>query len=275
MRIFLLPIAIAASVLTTWPAPGTTGPTVTLLPPRVAVIDSGIAPTPELRNALVAEYDMAASPARPAYHPRYSHGTMVATVLKRAARQPIELISLRIDDPAGCPRGSAPPCQPHAAPIAAAIRKASSLGVAAINILLSLKDDSVITEAVRDAGRQGILVVLAAGNDGRNRPANRAAAIAGYPHAVLVGALGTGGTAWPGTNLPERGPTGYRYAWQPGVSVPTALADGSRVTATGTSLAAPIETARLLDMRANVAAPARAAPQLAPMGRDSKVADLG
>lgn len=217
---------------------------------RVAVIDSGIARTPELQALVTSEFDMAAEPARPAFAPRDSHGTMVATILAREARRPVEIISLRIDDPAGCPAGFNPPCQGSAAPVAQAIRKAMELGVSAINISLAMKDDPAIVEAVREAAARGILVILAAGNDGRDRPSNLGAARAAYPGAVLVGALDAQGQPWKGTNRPEADSSGYRYAWQRGVAVPTALADGSGAVATGTSFAAPIETAHLLDARA-------------------------
>jgi subtilisin family serine protease len=216
-------------------------------PPRVAVIDSGIAQTPELRSAVSTEFDMAAKPARPAFQPREHHGTMVATVLLRSARRPIEIISLRIDDPAGCPAGLAPPCQSQAAPVAAAIRKATDLGVSAINISLTLKDDLTIIDALRDAAAHGIAIVLAAGNEGRDSPSNLRAAEAAYPHAILVGALGPDGKAWAGSNRPQTNTSGYLYTWQRGVAVPTVLADGTKVLATGTSFAAPVETAHVLN----------------------------
>ena len=214
--------------------------------PLVAIIDSGIARTPEIGGALVAEYDMAVKPGRPAFHPRYDHGTMVATILLREAAQPIDIVSLRVDDLQGCPQGSNPPCQRDVGPIVEAIRKATDLGVNVINISLNLKDDPRIVDAVRDAARRGIAVVLAAGNDGADRPGNLGMAKAGFPNTVLVGALDAYGQPWKGTNRPEAGDPGYRYVWQRGVEVPTELADGSQVVATGTSFAAPIETARLL-----------------------------
>ena len=213
--------------------------------PLVAVIDSGVARTDELGNALVAEYDMAGD--RPAFQPHDDHGTMVATILLREARQPIRIVSFRIDDPAGCPAGRAPPCQGDAAPVARAIRKATEMDVSAINISLNLKNDPQIVDAVRDASEKGIRVVLAAGNDGRDRPGNLPMAKAAFPNAVIVGALDSEGHPWSGSNRPETGTPGYRYAWQAGVRVPTVLANGSRALATGTSFAAPIETARLLD----------------------------
>jgi hypothetical protein len=83
----------------------------------VAIIDSGIARTPEIGSSLVAEYDMAVKPGRPAFRPRYDHGTMVATILLREAKRPIEIVSFRIDDLAGCPEGSHPPCQRDVGPI--------------------------------------------------------------------------------------------------------------------------------------------------------------
>lgn len=217
--------------------------------PRVAIIDSGIARTTELRSALTDEFDMAATPARPAFQPREHHGTMVATILLRAARRPVEIVSLRIDDPAGCPAGLAPPCQSQAAPVANAIRKATELGVTAINISLTLKDDPAIVEALRKAAAHGITIVLAAGNDGRDSPSNLRVARAAYPRAILVGALDSRGKAWAGTNRPQPRTPGYIYTWQRGVAVPTELADGTKVLATGTSFAAPIETAHVLNER--------------------------
>ncbi|MCD2322454.1 S8/S53 family peptidase [Sphingomonas sp. IC-56] len=217
--------------------------------PRVAIIDSGVAKTTELAPLVVAEYDMASVPAREAFQPRYDHGTMVATILARAAARHVEIVSLRIDDPAGCPAGANPPCQPSGEPVARAIRHAADLGVDAINISLALGNDPSITAAVRYAGGKGIPVILAAGNQGLERPANLAMARAAYPSAVLVGAIDGDGSPWSGTNRPEPSPVGYNYVWHFGVNVPTSAADGRAVTATGTSFAAPIETARLLSAR--------------------------
>ena len=216
--------------------------------PRVAIIDSGIARTPELAPLVSAEYDMADA-QRAAFAPRYDHGTMVATILARAAHRQVDIISLRIDDPAGCPESATPPCQPSTAPIAAAIRKAAALKVDAINISLTLADDPAITAAIVEAGARGIRVVLAAGNRGLDHPTNLAPARAAYPYAVLVGAMDAQGQPWRGTNRPDAHPQGYNYAWQFGVRVPAAGADGRALVGTGTSFAAPIETARLLSAR--------------------------
>jgi hypothetical protein len=241
----LAPIAGAFIV---WPAARAgSEPPVQPVRPLVAVIDSGIARTGALDGALVAEYDMAAVPARPAFQPHDDHGTMVATILLREAHRPIGIVSFRIDDPAGCPAGHFAPCQADPAPLACAIRKATELGVSAINISLTLKNDPQIVDAIREASNKGIRVVLAAGNDGRDRPGNLSMAKAAFPNAVIVGALDAAGQPWSGTNRPEAGTPGYRYTWQSGVRVPTVLASGAKVYATGTSFAAPIETARLLD----------------------------
>lgn len=215
--------------------------------PVVAIIDSGVARTPELQSVLLAEYDYGASPARPAFHPRYDHGTMVATILEREAKQPIDIISFRIDDLKGCPDDANPPCQHDVRPIAAAIRKATQLGVSAINISLNLKEDPLIVDAIRDAAERGIHVVMAAGNDGLDHPGNLRMAKAGYPNTILVGALDANGQPWKGTNRPQPDTPGYRYTWQLGVDVPTIMANGSKAIATGTSFAVPIETAKLLN----------------------------
>jgi hypothetical protein len=214
--------------------------------PIVAIIDSGVARTSELAPLLVAEYDIASSVARPVFRPSYDHGTMVATIFARAVRRDVGIVSFRIDDPAGCPVGANPPCQPDAAPIAAAIRRATSLKVDAINISLALGRDPRITAAIRDAGLHGIRVVLAAGNDGLGHPGNLGPARAAYPQAVLVGALDAAGKPWSGTNRPDIDTPGYNYTWQFGVNVPTRGADGRNVTGTGTSFAAPLETARVI-----------------------------
>jgi subtilisin family serine protease len=218
-------------------------------PVLVAVIDSGIARTAALRDVLVGDFDMAMRPARPAYRPRYDHGTMVATILKREAHVPIRIISLRIDDPAGCPAGAVPPCQSAAEPVIAAIHEAIARGADAINISLALKDDPAIVAAIHDATKRGIVVVLAAGNRGSDRPDNLEAAKAGFPNAILVGALDQTGRPWRGTNRPPFVPRGYLYSWQEGVAVPTTSASGAPVVATGTSFAVPIETARQLEAR--------------------------
>lgn len=217
--------------------------------PRVAIIDSGVARTAELAPLVSAEYDMASDPGRPQFQPRYDHGTMVATILARAAHRQVDIISLRIDDPAGCPAGANPPCQPSAAPVVRAIRRATELGVDAINISLALDKDPAITAAIADAAAKGIRVVLAAGNNGYDHPSNLGPARAAYPNAVLVGAIDAAGQPWSGTNRPDAKPEGYNYAWQLGVKVPTAAIDGRAVTGTGTSFAAPLETARLLASR--------------------------
>jgi hypothetical protein len=53
--------------------------------PVVALIDGGVAPTPVLKDVLLAEYDLAAVPARAAVRPRFDHGAYVATVLRWAS----------------------------------------------------------------------------------------------------------------------------------------------------------------------------------------------
>jgi hypothetical protein len=168
-------------------------------------------------------------------------------VLHRAAKGGVDMVSLRIDDPAECPVGLNPPCQPNAQPIVAAIDKAVSLGVDAINISLALKSDPAIEQAIGRAARSGVRVVLAAGNNGADHPGNLAMAIAGYPNTVLVGALDPFGEPWAKSNRPDvRSGTDYNFDWRPGVDIATTNADGSAARASGTSIAAPMETAFVL-----------------------------
>ncbi|WP_106639135.1 S8/S53 family peptidase [Allosphingosinicella vermicomposti] len=217
--------------------------------PLVAVIDSGVALTDELKPLMTAEFDMGSNRARPTFQPTYDHGTMVATILAREAEHDLSIVSIRIDDDAGCPAGATPPCQQDAGKVAQAIWHAVYLGVDAINISLTLSDHPQIVEAVRAAGRQGIPVILAAGNDGLDHPLNLVSAKAAFPAAILVGALDGGGHPWKGTNRPTDKPGKYVYRWQLGVNVPTVMASGAAATATGTSFAAPIETARIVKAR--------------------------
>jgi hypothetical protein len=84
-----------------------------------------------------------------------------------------------------------------------------------------------------------------------DHPVNLSMAKAGYPRAILVGALDEKGQAWSGGNAPGDHSAGsYNFAWQRGVMVPTNSADGRSVFGTGTSFAAPIESARLVTMLA-------------------------
>lgn len=212
--------------------------------PLVAVVDSGVARTAELKDVLIAEHDFASVPARPAFTPAHDHGTLVATVLHRAAGGAVDILSLRIDDPAGCPEGANPPCQPDALTIATAISAAIDLGADAINLSLAMPDDPAIVAMVERATAAGIKVVLAAGNDGAVQPGNLKAAIAGYPNAVLVGALDWTGEPWADSNRPDHAAgTSYNYVWRPGAAIETVLADGTPGRASGTSIAAPIEAA--------------------------------
>lgn len=231
--------------------------------PLVAVIDGGVARTAELEGVLVEELDFAANPVRPPFTPAHDHGTLVATVLHRAAGGAVDIMSLRIDNPAGCPEGTNAPCQHDPLPIAMAIHAAVDLGADAINISLNMPDDPAIIAAVNRAAASGVKVVLAAGNDGADSPGNRKAAVAGYPGAVLVGALDWTGEAWAGSNWPDaEAGRSYKYVWRPGVAIDTIAADGTPGRASGTSMAAPIETAFIATGK-----PARSASEL-PLAND-------
>lgn len=209
--------------------------------PLVAVIDSGIAVTAELRPHLVGEVDAAARPARARLKPRFDHGTKVATILSRAAAGQADILSIRVDDPAGCPSGVNPPCQSDRNVIAWAVYAAVAHRADVINISMALMDAPVISRAVSFAAWHGTQVVIASGNDGRLVPNNLSHARAGYPNAVLVGALEPDGSMWLKSNRPPTSPVGYSFTWRWGARVPTALMDGTPTVASGTSLAAPIE----------------------------------
>ncbi len=220
--------------------------------PLVAVIDSGIARTDELRPYLIGEIDVASPRPRPAFQPRFDHGTMIATVLQRTAGGKAAILSLRVDEPAGCPSGRNPPCQRNPGVVAWAIYQAVAHRADVINISMALPDAPVISRAIAFAAWHGTQVVLASGNDARHVPGNLGHARAGYPNAVLVGALNRDGTPWPKTNRPATDATdGYIFTWRWGADMPTVGLNGPK-TASGTSLAAPIEAG--LRLRAKAAA---------------------
>ncbi|MEU4244348.1 type VII secretion-associated serine protease mycosin [Actinoplanes sp. NPDC026619] len=101
-----------------------------------------------------------------------------------------------------------------------------------------------VRSAVDEAFRNDIVVVAAAGNDGQlGNPAEYPAAL---PGVIAVAATDNTNTRWPKS---ETGP--YLGLSAPGVDIYTTSTQGSRITTTGTSFAAPqvAATAALLRAR--------------------------
>ncbi len=147
----------------------------------VAVIDSGIADVNDVHNRLV--YSQSFVPANNSVKDGYGHGTHVAGILAGNGKSSTgggytrtfkglapnaNIISLRVLDDSGAGNESA---------VIAAIQKAVSLkntyNVRVINLSLgrpvreSFRTDP-LCQAVEAAWKAGIVVVVAAGNEGRN-----------------------------------------------------------------------------------------------------------
>lgn len=212
----------------------------------VAVIDSGIAPMPDLSGRITAFYDFTAGgiPAIPS--DAYGHGTHVAGLIAGSGllsmggyagiAPDVRLIGLKVLDAKG---------QGYASHALAAIEFATdnraTLGIDVINLslghpVLEPAAEDPLVQAVERATAAGIVVVVSAGNFGK-RPGGTTAGYAGIaspgnaPSAVTVGALQTRDTAGRHDDsvapYSSRGPT-----WYDGQIKPDVLAPGHGLIAT-------------------------------------------
>lgn len=116
------------------------------------------------------------------------------------------------------------------ATIAQGILKASELGAKVINLSLGgPSDSSVLRDAVNQATSKGVLVVVAAGNDGKTTPNYPAA----YPNVLSVGA----------TDQSDKRTSFSNYASSVGIAAPglniLSSTDGNYKQESGTSMASP------------------------------------
>jgi len=218
----------------------------------VAVIDSGIAPMPDLARQITAFYDFTAGGIATAPSDAYGHGTHVAGLIAGSGQlsmggyagiaPEVRLIGMKVLDGNGQGYAS------HAlAAIEFAIDHRVELGIDVINLslghpVLEPPADDPLVQAVERATAAGIVVVASAGNFGR-RPGQAAAGYAGIaspgnaPSAVTVGALRTRDTAARRDDsvapFSSRGPT-----WFDGQIKPDLVAPGHELVATMSPAAA-------------------------------------
>lgn len=212
--------------------PGVTGAGI-----GVAVIDSGIAPHAALKNKVVANVSFVTGD--PSTNDAFGHGTHVAGIIAGAATNAssayssgvapgVQLVNVRVLGADGTGYTS-----DVIAGIDWAVANRAAYNIRIINLSLGHPvTESATTDplcrAVQRAAQAGIVVVVAAGNEGR--APNQARELGGItspgnsPYAITVGSINTYGT--PGrdddtvADYSSRGPTEYDFAMKPDVVAP-------------------------------------------------------
>lgn len=204
---------------------------------KVAVLDSGIVPHPDLPGfarsiAIVPFSDDAAI--------TNGHGTAVASLIAGVdASAPgvapaVELISIRISDDAG---------QADSFDMAAGILAAVDEGVDLINISMGTPvDNPLIAEAVAYANDHQVLIVASSGN-GEGAEATYPAA---YPSVISVGAVDARGEHLDFSNYGK-----YLSLTAPGYAVNAAWPGNRHTRISGTSASAPIVTGAIAATMSN------------------------
>lgn len=167
----------------------------------------------------------------------HGHGTLVAGLVAAAGdgqggigvAPDAEILPVRVLDERG--RGSSQD-------VAAGIRWATAEGADVINLSLTALPgganpagliDREVEAAIHEAAHAGVLVIAAAGNDGRsNTPYDPTLPM------LAVGAVDEDGRRWVNSNAAPHG------VLAPGVDVVTTWTHGRYAAATGTSFAAPV-----------------------------------
>lgn len=193
---------------------------------RVAVIDTGVAPHPDLPTRFRS---IAVEPFPADLADTHPHGTAVASLivgtgsLAPGIAPGARLISIRAIGESGVT---------DCFNIAAAILIAIDEGAQIINLSLgSLSPTPLEEAAVRMAQQKGIVLVAGAGNDGHNQLLFPA----GYPGVVSVGSLDAGGERMGFSNQGRQ-----LSITAPGYSINAAAPGGRYITFSGTSASAPI-----------------------------------
>lgn len=219
----------------------------------VAVLDTGVdLGHPDLRDQLVEGIDLI-DEGTPPDDPQ-GHGTLVAGIIAATASNGqgvagvaprARIMPVRVLDAEG--RGTP-------ATVAAGIRWATSHGASVINLSLAeavTHDgtgvggrgaeglvDAQVEQAIHAAAEAGVLVVAAAGNDGKGTvPYHPALPV------LIVGATDQSDHVWPRSNRDAR------VLFAPGVEILSTWNEGRYAKADGTSFATPIVTAGAVILR--------------------------
>ena len=223
-----LALAAAASITAGRSAAASVSPAQTSI--TIAVVDTGVdAMQPALAGRLVGGYDVATNAASSS--DAGWHGTAIASIATGASSDPLDAQS-------NCPACNVMPVrvldangQGSDLDIARGVRWAADHGARVVNLSLEgASEDPTLRAAIRYAGRKGIVVVAAAGNDGSSRPTFPAA----EPLAIGVAATDSNDRLYPWSN---------RGSWvtiaAPGVNL-SAVPGGGTFAFMGTSSAAAL-----------------------------------
>jgi subtilisin family serine protease len=244
MRSFLKSISIAALFAGFVPAMAAAGPV------RIAVIDSGVARTATLDQSIETEIDMVQG--RAPFSTKSSHGTSVATVIVRAARNPVRIVSLRIDKDGKCDKLV---CRMEPKAIVDAVRKAIEMRVDIINLSIDTPFDAQLYVLLQNASNAGITIVMAAGNEDVVPHGLRYAQTIGARFWLVGAKDGQGRPA--GFSARPKGDCACQFVWREGVDVATQDRKGQPIRESGTSFAAPLLAAELADKAGGLVLAAR------------------
>ena len=196
----------------------------------VAVIDSGVFLHPLYADRVPESgYDYVEAD-NDATNDLYGHGTNVAGIVADCTNGfPVYLYPIRVLDASGDGKISN---------VVNAIREATAKGADIINLsLVSSKISEAMDEAIVDAIDAGVIVVAAAGNNSADTIHFSPAHLT-YPGILVIGAAKSDGSIASYSNYGE---SVDLFAY--GTNISCCSHDGSYVTATGTSIAAPHITA--------------------------------
>lgn len=205
----------------------------------VAVIDSGIAPVPDIVGRITAFYDFTAGGVATWPTDDYGHGTHVSGLIAGSGllsvgaypgiAPEVQLIGLKVLDATGSGYTS-----DVIDAIDFAVTNRRSLGIDIINLslghpILEPAATDPLVQAVERAAAAGIVVVTSAGNFGESKDTLRAGfggitSPGNAPSALTVGAVNTNGTVERGDDtvpsFSSRGPTWFDGAIKPDVVAP-------------------------------------------------------
>lgn len=221
-------------------------------PLQVAVIDNGVVRADHLVAELGTSWDMRA--ARKNKDINADHGTLVASIIADHVDRPLMIHSFRVD--IACKRQR--DCTYDSAAIGAAVVNAMNMKVDLIQISIQGKLCARAISAIGRAANAGIQVVLSAGNDGlRSKVADSIVGLG--PNVHVVGALDEQGNRADFTSWSRQ--DSVKLVMRQGVNLAVRNAHGRTEYVTGTSFAAPLFAAELLE-----AMPRKASTTLAANG---------